>query len=151
MKQVDREIKFRGKRTNERVYGVLVTWNGSVFIINSKSLRNDYYTWYYYAFEEVIEVEPETVGQYTWIKDKNGKEVYEGDIANVHHFDPMGNDIRYIGLVQFSVYWWTQIVRPNGEFDFVREYEYGRHEESLEIIGNIFENPDLLPTNETDE
>ena len=68
--------------------------------------------------------------QYTGLKDKNGKEIYEGDIFRAKHDFGPGGWHEEIGTVSFNL--------MNGY-----QWNYWDYE-NLEIIGNKYENPELL-------
>lgn len=73
--------------------------------------------------------------QYTGLKDKNGKDIYEGDVIKYfnHRFpDPIIHEVKYHSeSTSFSI--------PN-----LHTMEDFEPEEGIEIIGNIYENPELL-------
>lgn len=129
-----REIKFRGKRleNGEWVYGDLVQIEGS-------------YIYDYDIGDNGVEqkpilsqikwnVNPETVGQYTGLKDKNGKEIYEGDILSWEGYPPA-----IVVFIEgtFSVF--DSISDDTGQL--LIEVLIG-----AEITGNIHDNPELLET-----
>jgi uncharacterized phage protein (TIGR01671 family) len=78
-----REIKFRGKRidTGEWVYGHYLK-SASTFIAVDGGLVDGHF--------ELYEVDPETVGQFTNCYDKNGKEIWEGDVIQYQRIKTWG-------------------------------------------------------------
>jgi uncharacterized phage protein (TIGR01671 family) len=86
-----------------------------------------------------IFVNPETVGQYTNLKDKNGTKIFEGDIVDVLY------DVNYIGVAaeRIGVF---EVVFHNGCFMKQKggvRYHFIPSDECT-VIGNIYDNPELL-------
>lgn len=127
-----REIKFRGKRIDNKkwVYGFLAD-EDYINDIDSIDLSS-------------IEVDIDTVCEFTGLLDKNGKEIYEGDIISVNGKYP--KLVKYIddyacfclaNITDLNKKWispWQQVF-PSWWNDFKRE---------IRVIGNIYDNPDLI-------
>ena len=127
-----RDIKFRGiTPTKKWIVGSLIYHGEQPRIefvrkrhpIDNRVLATD---WAY--------VDPKTVGQFTSLLDKNGKEVYEGDIAT---------DGEFLYTVEFSTYscgfvWSRHGSSNNFHFERIKDSE------EMEVIGNIHDNSELL-------
>lgn len=92
---------------------------------------------------EIADVDSETVCQWTGLTDKNNRKIFEGDICKIHSDSIDEED----GC--FSVEWDEGDARfaLYGEGLTVDFGNYHGHE--CEVIGNIFDNPDLLPEEDT--
>lgn len=150
---MSREIKFRGLRidTKEWVYGSLIQ------ITNPHKIENECWATFIHEgpnISETIRVRMETVGEFTGLKDKNGKEIYEGDVLELHaEFERMNNvwdDDDKTTTVHFGSF---SVIFNNdlAAFDLkkidgnVSGWCLGKENESeLEVIGNIYEHPHLL-------
>lgn len=121
---------FRGKRidTGEWVFGDLVH---SVYKIGDTCVGQ-------YGNEVGMhEVDPETICQCTGIKDKNGKLILENDIVNCLTEDCYG----YIGWNESEAGFYFNVLLEDGSFEEEHIYDY---QDCIEVIGNTFDNPELL-------
>ena len=130
-----REIKFKGKSKRDGRW-----WFGNLCVKDTKGNTQIYDPEYGGCFE----IDPDTVGQFIGLHDRNGKEIYEGDI--IRSFDSQGEPINHV------------IEYDNNDAQFIvvlagyTKYDFGCsgitqkwiNEFKKEVIGNIHDNPELL-------
>ena len=142
-----RQIKFRGQLSHNKqiVFGsLIITSDGQSYIIPSEVIEPD---GHHLRIDSDLPywVAPETVGQFTGLLDKNGKEIWEGDIVETFTNYHGKEGIRWSN----SVIIWNehvgsyQISYKNIDGHFVSDY-FALNKYFVEIIGNIYENPELL-------
>ena len=127
-----REIIFRGKRVDngEWVYGYL---SKSRWINRQLELCIDYEEKGVMCSSIVI---PETIGQYTGLKDNNGTRIFEGDIISKNYDE---SEIPFISCcVQFKYGEFELINHHSGKLLFISHACRGK------IVGNIHDNPELI-------
>ena len=153
-----REIKFRGFHVNE--YG------NTVITVNGEDYKGKWVYGYYYELKGTAyiiekgtgyfdiscgerifataycrEVLSETIGQFTGLTDKNGKEIYEGDVCSCFEYECSGK----VEWDNDDGGFYFYIFEDNGMYDIEHLCDY-IHE--LEVIGSIFDNPEEIESEE---
>lgn len=115
-----REIKFRAWDLDEK----------KMYLIDKLTTEE----WVTYTSKHVTGKGNTVFQQYTCLKDKNGIEIYEGDVVK---------DCSHTGGI-FKIEWCDDLIGYYAPVDWVEEEYLSLGLMDVEIIGNIYENPDLL-------
>ena len=128
-----REILFRGQSIDRRKW-----YEGDLYQTRLKSV---FYINYYteHGDRMAVEVDPETVGQYTGLTDKNGTKIFEGDIVAgaLYWLEQNKNGVVTFRDGSFGLLWYRGEAEQFNPFTSMCNVEY-------EVIGNIHDNPELL-------
>ena len=146
-----REILFRGKKCNNGkwIEGGIYTDENKTYIIYTYRYIPDTRDWDTVEFYEnhpryeigYVAVDPETIGQFTGMTDKNGKKIFEGDIVVLNEdvkktFNVDDGEVRY-GWGGFYIKEFSSLNSLNvlASYDCILRGE---------VIGNKYDNPELL-------
>ena len=141
-----REILFRAKRLDngEWVEGFYVCLNGIEHMIYNGYAETDCGEFY----PDFFQVDPETVCQYTGLTDKNGNKIWENNILS----EDWGNDK---GIVRFGDFKSIMLKNVGFNIEWICEIYYRQDlrywAEKCEVVGNIFDNPELMEGGVADE
>lgn len=133
---MNREIKFRGISIDEWVYGMLCkvnegdTEHGEPIKYKIQTDEKEYG-----EYVKCFITDENTIGQYTGLHDKKGKEIYEGDIVLI---------TRPCILEKGEVKFINGCFTIKSKDTLLMLYQCEINNFKLEVIGNIYDNPDLL-------
>ena len=138
-----KEILFRGKRVDNgewvfwNAFGYITTQNGKQRPLVEKTKNSVRF----YTDINRIKIRKESVGQYTGLTDKNGKKIFEGDICKTY-FESYTRRWEEVGVVtEFCGAFGIESADGKHFRAFINKSIYTR---SHEVIGNIYDNPELL-------
>lgn len=160
--KIMREILFKAKDKDTGYWYEGYYWrtDDTTYCFEEDYKRDPDNRHHYILFDQMIdwglpnrklqaEIDPDTICQYTGLTDKNGKKIFEGDILKTDKF---------IGVIEYNEIISAFVAKINDSTDeyyhwsHLNEGDVGRKHklQYTEVIGNIFNNPDLLTTSSID-
>ena len=146
------EIKFRAKTYKDKFYSDLAP---SKWVYGFITQFPKDFTWMHISSDKQVMVMPDTVGQFTGLHDKDGNEIYEGDIVKNKEVDGYG--LEHTGVVRYyekdcrfgidtttTNKFTKRLLFTDGECSFNDGHCTIKYYNEYEVLGNIFDNPELL-------
>jgi uncharacterized phage protein (TIGR01671 family) len=142
-----REILFKAKRdgSGKWVEGCYAECKGKTFIGIGISIGIDAFKGFCTPVIRWFEVDPETLCQFTGLCDKNGNKIWENDILMAHLDEFYPEDVTY-ETIEWGVAGWAGRETDSTDRKYLDEFDT----EHFEVVGNIFDQPELLQE-ESDE
>lgn len=140
-----REIKFRGKRLDNEEW-IAGTYH---YIIKKEFYSIMAHELFDHEQNRLVsapesgahKVDPNTVGEFTGLRDRNGRDIYEGDIIR-----SFNDDVETDSLTRIKIVVWNE-AEAMFEFDSIGGGRYlcAANSKHISVIGNIHDNPELVP------
>ena len=135
-----REILFKAKsiQTGEWIEGIPIKTHLGLFI--SFEENPHYCSQYgYMEIDDILIVDEKTLCQFTGLCDKNGNKIWENDILMAHLDEYYPEDVTY-ETVEWGVAGWVTHEADSTDREYLDEFDT----EHFEVVGNVFDNPELL-------
>lgn len=131
-----REILFKAKRKDNG------KWIEGYYLKRYDLLGNEEHLIFHadsYTVWEYAEIDPETLCQFTGLRDKNGKRIWENDILMAHLDEFYPEDVTY-ETIEWGVAGWVTHEANSVDKQYLDEFDL----EHFKVVGNIFDNKELL-------